>query len=70
MMRLLHSSMKKNSSSCMMNIMSDDKEYVVSDKVRGLIIKYMEACKDDDHALAEGILHTIRQENKKNGYIT
>jgi len=54
----------------MMNIMSDDKEYVVSDKVRGLIIKYMEACKDDDHALAEGILHTIRQENKKNGYIT
>ena len=53
----------------MMNIMSDE-EYVMSDKVRGLIIKYMEACKDDDYALAEGILHTIRQENKKNGYTT
>ena len=50
----------------MISIMKSDDEYVVSDKVRGLIIQYMEACKDDDHALAEGLLHKIRQENKDN----
>ena len=42
-------------------------EYVVSDEMRDLIIKYMEALNNDDHALAEGILHRIRQENKNNG---
>jgi len=45
--------------------MKSEEEYVVSDKLRGLIIRYMEALTDDDHALAEGLLHEIRQENKE-----
>jgi|TARA_B100001094_G_scaffold244670_1_gene241052 hypothetical protein len=44
--------------------MSD--EYVVTDEMRDLIIKYMEALNEGDHAKAEGLLHKIRQENKKN----
>jgi len=56
--------MRMSWSSCTMNTMSEE-EYVVSDKLRGLVIAYMEALNDDDHALAEGLLHKIRQENKK-----
>ncbi len=44
--------------------MSD--EYIVTDEMRDLIIKYMEALNEGDNAKAEGLLNKIRQENKNN----
>ena len=37
---------------------------LVSDEMRNLIIKYMEACNSGQHAAAESLLHKINQLNK------
>ena len=51
--------MKKNSSN------STPNEYQISDEVRDLIIRYMEACNEGKHAEAEVLLHKIKQQNNE-----
>jgi len=51
--------MKKNSSNSMQN------EYPISDEMRDLIIRYMEACNDGDKVKEEELLLAIKQHSKK-----
>ena len=44
-----------------------DPDYVVTDEMRDLVVQYMNAVNQGDHAEAENLLHMIRQENIKNG---
>ena len=40
---------------------------LISEDLKKLIIAYMTAVTQDDHAKAEDLLHQIQQENLKNG---
>ena len=42
--------------------MNSDPDYVLSDEVRDLIIRYMEACNAGEHAKAEVILQKIKDQ--------
>ena len=53
--------MKRLSTLIMMN--SDPEEYVITDEMRDLIIRYMEACNDGRHSEAEKLLFEIKQHN-------
>ena len=46
---------------------NSDPEYVISDDMRDMIVRYMEAVNADNHSLAEELLYKIQQENRKNG---
>ena len=48
--------MKKNSSHSMQN------EFPISDEMRDMIVRYMEACNAGDHVKAEALLHAIKQQ--------
>ena len=54
--------MKKNSKKSTKHASS---EIVVSDEMRDLICRYMEACNNKDHALEEQLLHAIKQQGNK-----
>jgi len=41
---------------------NSDPEYVISDDMRDLIIRYMEACNADEYAKSEELLHKIKQQ--------
>ena len=51
---------KENSSNSMPN------EPLISDEMRDLIIRYMEACNAGDYAKADKLLHLIRKHNEGN----
>ena len=51
--------MKRLSTLIMTN---SDPEYVISDDMRDLIIRYMEACNADEYAKSEELLHKIKQQ--------
>ena len=48
--------MKKNSSNSMPN------EYLISDEMRDLIIRYMEACNDGDKVKEEALIQAIKEQ--------
>ena len=50
--------MKKKSKKSTKNV-SDP---IISDEMRDLIVRYMEACNDKDHSLEEQLLHQIKQQ--------
>ena len=53
--------MKKNSNKSTKNV-SDP---IVSDQMRDLIVRYMEACNNKDHVSEEALLHAIKQQGQR-----
>ena len=51
--------MKKNSSN------STHNDFPISNEMRDLIVRYMNACNANDHALSEQLLHQIKQQGEK-----
>ena len=54
--------MKKNSKK---STKPDSPDIVISDEMRDLIVRYMEACNNKDHALEEQLLHAIKQQGSQ-----
>jgi len=48
-------------------MMNSDPDLVLSDDMKKLIIDYMTAANENNHAKADSLLDKIKQENRKNG---
>ena len=57
-MKKLITVMKKKSKKSTTNV----SDAVISDEMRDLIVRYMNACNDKDHHLEEELLHKIKQQ--------
>ena len=47
------------------NSQNSTNNFVISDEMRDLIVRYMTAVNEDDHATAEELIHKIKIESAK-----
>ena len=57
--------MKKNCCDSICHSQKVMSEYIISDEMRDLIVRYMTAINEEDHATAEELLHKIKLESAK-----